>query len=149
MEEFAKAVHAFRFGPHDMFGGTARLFDTSQEGRYSFVYGDGETVWITMSDEDFLLLSGIWFLCEEIRLVWKENKKQRAKDDAGGKDVYKRQGVVVGRVIPKMGNCDFWAGDVRCDLGLAKRGTAEQPTRESTLETRRRPGRTRGLCCVE
>jgi hypothetical protein len=90
MEEFAKAVHAFRFGPHDMFGGTARLFDTSQEGRYSLVYGDGETVWITMSDEDFLLLSGIWFLCEEIRLVWKENKKQRAKDDAGGKGLERR-----------------------------------------------------------
>ena len=32
MEEFTKAIHAFRFGPHDMYGGTARLFDPGKEG---------------------------------------------------------------------------------------------------------------------
>ncbi len=82
MEEFAKTIHAFRFGPHDMWGGTSPLFDASKDGRYSFVFGNGEAVWGTVPENEFYALSGIWFLCEEIRRIWKEEKGQRPKDDA-------------------------------------------------------------------
>ena len=90
MEEFAKTVHAFRFGPHDMWGGTARLFDTGKDGRYAFVFGDGDAVWGTVPDDEFQLLAGIWFACEEIRAQWKKEKERRAKDEIAGKALERR-----------------------------------------------------------
>jgi hypothetical protein len=76
MEEFAKTVHAFRFGPHDMFGGTANLFDIGEDGRYAEIFGDGQEVWARVPEEDFQLLAGTWFLCEEVRALWKSSRKK-------------------------------------------------------------------------
>lgn len=84
MEEFAKTLHSFKYGPHDMWGGTARLFDTGKDGRYSLVFGDGQEVWAKVPEEDFQVLSGIWFVCESIRQIWKEEKERRPKDDVSG-----------------------------------------------------------------
>ncbi len=84
MEEFAKTIHAFLYGPHDMWGGTARLFDSGPDGRYSHVFGDGESVWTQVPQENFKLLSGIWFLCEEVRRIWKEEKGRRSKEELAG-----------------------------------------------------------------
>lgn len=84
MEEFAKTIHAFRYGPHDMWGGTARLFDAGKDGRYAFVFGDGESVWTKVPDDEFELLSGTWLACEEIRALWKNEKDKRAKDEVAG-----------------------------------------------------------------
>jgi hypothetical protein len=84
MEEFAKTIHAFKFGPHDAWGGTAQLFDTGKEGSYSYVFGDGESVWTKVPNDEFYLLSGIWFLCEDIRRIWKLEKTKRAKDENAG-----------------------------------------------------------------
>lgn len=77
MEEFAKTIHSFRLGPDDMFGGTAYLFDTSTSGGYAKVFGDGEHVWTGLTDEDFRLLAGTWFLCEQVRAEWKTQKEAK------------------------------------------------------------------------
>lgn len=84
MEEFAKTIHAFRYGPHDMWGGTARLFDTTKDGRYIWVFGDGETVWVTVPESEFHLLAGTWLICEEVRTMWKAEREKRKKDEAAG-----------------------------------------------------------------
>lgn len=82
MEEFAKAVHSFRFGPPDMWGGVRALFDASPSGRYAHVFGDGTDVWSVVSERDFRLLAGIWFVCQVVRAHWK-NKRKELQD---GKD---------------------------------------------------------------
>jgi len=84
MEEFAKTIHAFLFGPHDMWGGTSRLFDTGKEGRYKFLFGDGDGIWTTVPDEEFPHLAGIWFVCEYVRGLWKSEKEKRANDEVAG-----------------------------------------------------------------
>jgi hypothetical protein len=84
MEEFAKTIHSFKYGPHDMWGGTARLFDTGKDGRYAWVFGDGEEVWARVPEEDFQVLCGVWFVCESVRRIWKEEKERRSKEEASG-----------------------------------------------------------------
>lgn len=96
MEEFAKTVHAFKYGPHDMWGGSARLFDADKDGRYLHVFGDGESVWPAVPEEDFELLCGMWFLCEEVRRIWKEKKDRRSKDSVAGSALERRYMVFYG-----------------------------------------------------
>jgi hypothetical protein len=84
MEEFAKVIHAFLYGPHDMWGGTARLFDSGKEGRYKFVFGDGENVWAKVPDTEFPYLAGIYFACDYIRCLWKDEKTKRESDELAG-----------------------------------------------------------------
>jgi AIPR protein len=72
MEEFAKTIFAFRFGPDDMFGGTRHLFDVSAKGGYSLVFGDPIS---HLTDEQFKLLAGTYFLCDEVHSLWKEKRE--------------------------------------------------------------------------
>lgn len=74
MEEFAKTIYAFRFGPSDFFGGTSYLFDTSKEGGYAKLFGTDGEIWSSLTDEQFDLLAGTWFLCEKVRESLKEEK---------------------------------------------------------------------------
>lgn len=78
MEEFAKTIHAFRYGPDDMCGGTKYLFDVSAKGGYIKVFGDPVS---HLTDEQFKLLAGTYFLCDEVRSAWKE---KRERDNAEG-----------------------------------------------------------------
>lgn len=96
MEEFAKTIHAFRFGPHDMFGGTANLFDIGEDGRYIHIFGDGQEIWAKVPENDFQYLAGTWFLCEEVRALWKSSRKKLAgeKDSSSHKLALERRYVV-------------------------------------------------------
>lgn len=67
MEEFARTVFAFRYGPVDGWGGTAKLFDNSLEGHYAKVFGDGKSEWETLTKDQYRLLAGTWLACECIR----------------------------------------------------------------------------------
>jgi len=93
MEEFAKTIHAFRYGPADMWGGTAKLFDTGNDGRYKHAFGDGESVWDQVPDDEFEVLAGIWFVCEEVRRIWKEEREKRGRDNATGQALERRYPV--------------------------------------------------------
>jgi hypothetical protein len=77
MEEFAKTVFAFRFGPDDMYGGTKFLFDTNPDGGYRMLFGDENGVWDALTEEEFKLLAGSWFICEHVRAVWSREKVRR------------------------------------------------------------------------
>jgi hypothetical protein len=78
MEDLAKAIHAFRHGPDDIYGGTKYLFDISAKGGYGKVFGEPVS---NMKNEDFKLLAGTYFLCEEINALWRERRE--ADNDEG------------------------------------------------------------------
>jgi hypothetical protein len=71
LEEFAKTIHAFRYGPDDMSGGTRYLFDISAKGGYSKVFGDPVS---NLSHTEFALLAGTYFVCEFIRDKWEADR---------------------------------------------------------------------------
>jgi hypothetical protein len=73
MEEFIKTIHAFQFGPDDVYGGTQYLFDTAEKGGYGKLFGDGG---VEVTSERFQELAGIWFLCEYVRELWKQSREQ-------------------------------------------------------------------------
>lgn len=75
MEEFAKTLFAFRVGPSDMFGRTSHVFDTGKDGGYLKLFGADNEIWTTITDEQFNLLAGTWFLCEHARQLLKAEKE--------------------------------------------------------------------------
>jgi hypothetical protein len=77
MEDFAKTIYAFRFGPDDMFGGTEYLFDVSPRGGYGKVFGEPGS---RLADEHFKLLAGTYFLCDEIHFLWKERRENESAE---------------------------------------------------------------------
>lgn len=76
MEEFVKTIFAFRFGPSDMFGGTAHVFDSGKDGGYLKLFATENEIWTTVTDEQFNGLAGTWFLCERVRQILKEEKEK-------------------------------------------------------------------------
>lgn len=73
MEEFTKTIHAFMFGPDDVYGGAQYLFDTSKDGGYLKIYGQGAELLPALTEAQFLRLLGIWFVCEYTRDRWKHD----------------------------------------------------------------------------
>ena len=79
-EELAKAVHAFRFGPDDVWGGTKYMFEVGPKGGYEKIFGEPVS---HLDENDFKLLAGTYFACEEIRSLWEDEKKKlQANDDS-------------------------------------------------------------------
>ena len=81
MEDFIKTVHAFRFGPHDYFGGTKHLFDTSVDGGYRKLFGDATAVWTDLEHSDFEQLAGSWFVCEMVKSQWKDLRAEYVTEE--------------------------------------------------------------------
>jgi hypothetical protein len=77
MEDFAKTIFSFRYGPPDMHGGVKYIFDSSTNGGYVKLFGDGNQVWTTLTDESFNLLAGTWFVCETVRHFLTREKVRR------------------------------------------------------------------------
>jgi hypothetical protein len=71
MEEFTKTIHSFLFGPDDVFGGSQYLFDTSKDGGYLKIYGNGTELLPALTETQFHRLVGIWFICEYVKDIWK------------------------------------------------------------------------------
>lgn len=71
LEELIKTVHAFRFGPDDMYGGSSYLFSTEKDSGYFKLFGDGIELKTALTTDEFHDIAGVWFLCERIRMVWK------------------------------------------------------------------------------
>lgn len=128
MEEFAKTIHAFKYAPHDMWGGTTRLFDTSKDGRYSFVFGDGTGVWSTVPEDRFKALAGIWFVCEYIKTLWKQEKEKRSTDESAGLALERRYMVyyAVGELLRMI----YSENDLSLDDDLQKLGKPKWTERD-------------------
>jgi hypothetical protein len=78
LEELAKTIHAFRFGPDDVWGGTKYMFEVGPKGGYEKVFGEPAS---PLSEGDFRLLAGSYFACEEIRSLWEEAKRSLKDND--------------------------------------------------------------------
>jgi hypothetical protein len=79
MEEFAKTIHSFLWGPDDMFGGTKYLFDISPKGGYQKVFGEPVS---HVREDQFEKLAGIYFLCSEVHSIWKAKREAEADEQA-------------------------------------------------------------------
>jgi hypothetical protein len=82
LEEFGKSIHAFSFGPVDVFGGNSYLFDQARGKGYAKVFGDGQDAFVTLDTDTFLQLSGIWFICDVVYDQWKLVKEHQAAHEA-------------------------------------------------------------------
>jgi hypothetical protein len=78
LEELAKTVHAFRLGPDDVWGGTKYMFEVGPKGGYEKVFGEPVS---RLSENDFKLLAGTYFACEEVRSLWEEEKRKLQAND--------------------------------------------------------------------
>jgi len=78
LEELAKTVHAFRFGPDDVWGGTKYMFEVGPKGGYEKVFGEPVS---HLAENEFKLLAGTYFACEEIRSLWEEEKRKLQGND--------------------------------------------------------------------
>ena len=81
MEEFIKTIFAFLFGPDDMFGGTAYVFDATRDGGYTRLFGDAGEILPALDNRTFEFYAGIWFLCNYAREGWK-NRSAQSKEPA-------------------------------------------------------------------
>jgi hypothetical protein len=98
MEEFTKTVHSFLFGPVDVFGGSQYLFDTSKDGGYLKIYGNGAELLPALSEAQFRRLVGAWFICEYAKDIW------RREADAVPSEALERRWMVffaVGESMPQ------------------------------------------------
>lgn len=133
MEEFAKTIHAFKYGPHDMWGGTSRLFDAGKDGRYAFVFGDGVNVWLKVPEEDFQMLAGIWFVCEQVKQTWKQEKDKRAKDEVAGLALERRYMVYYG--VGELFRMIYAEGGSNLDADLRKLARPKWTERDGLEKT--------------
>jgi hypothetical protein len=90
MEEFTKALHSFRIGPPDYFGGTRYLFDNSPRGGYCKVFGDSRSVWDAVGADEFRLLAGTWFLCAIVMNQFKSCRAEMIRSE----EMHLEQGIV-------------------------------------------------------
>jgi len=72
MEEFIKTVHAFYYGPDDVFGGTEYIFGTDVKDGYRKLFGDEKGIVPSLDSRSFKRLAGAWFLCSYVRSAWKD-----------------------------------------------------------------------------
>jgi hypothetical protein len=91
LEELAKTVHAFRFGPDDVWGGTKYMFEIGPKGGYEKVFGPPVG---HLNEAEFRLLAGTYFACEEIRNLWEEDKRKSQGNDEALQPAIERRWMV-------------------------------------------------------
>jgi hypothetical protein len=91
LEELAKSIHAFRFGPDDIWGGTKYMFEVGPKGGYDKVFGEPIS---HLTEDEFKLLAGTYFMCEEIRSLWEEEKHNAREKDENLNPALERRWIV-------------------------------------------------------
>ena len=74
LDEFCRSVHAFLFGPADLFGGLSYLYDTSTKGGYSKLFNDPSE---PLAEKTFDEYFGAWLMCSHGRDRLKSLAAQR------------------------------------------------------------------------
>lgn len=91
LEELTKAIFAFRNGPDDMWGGTAKLFDTSEGGLYVKVFEQPDA---PLSESEFNLIAGTYFACDFVRRLWEEKRRQLREQKLTMHPACERKGLI-------------------------------------------------------
>lgn len=81
VEEFSKRVFSFLVDPISFSGSTSMLFDESKG--YAHVFGDGNSTWLEIPEDEFRLRAAIWWLSECFADEMKTDKalKTRSAED--------------------------------------------------------------------
>ncbi|HEY5330785.1 MAG TPA: AIPR family protein [Acidobacteriaceae bacterium] len=95
LEELTKCLFAFRFGPDDMFGGTAKLFDSSSTGLYRKIFEDPEAL---LSEAEFNLIAGTYFACDFLKGLWEAHRKALRSSGQSMHPALERKGLVYSTV---------------------------------------------------
>ena len=74
LDDFCRTVHAFKFAPADILGGTSYLYDTSAKGGYTKLFGDPSE---PLSEATFREYFGIWLVCSKAREFMRTATAQR------------------------------------------------------------------------
>lgn len=91
LEEFTKAIFAFRFGPDDYHGGTAKLFDNSSTGLYRKLYEDPD---LPLDEQTFNLLAGTYIACNYVKELWEALRKSKRSQGVNLHPSLERKGLV-------------------------------------------------------
>ncbi len=91
LEELTKSVHAFRYGPDDMWGGTSKLFDASSAGLYTKVF---ETPDNGLTETEFALIAGSFLLCDYIKSLWETHRRTLRLENKTVHPALERKGLV-------------------------------------------------------
>ena len=83
LDDFCKIIYSFLYGPPDFSGGLKNLYDTSEEGGYSKLFGDPKN---HLSTDTLTTYAAIYFFCEEIIKKFKHIKKDREAKETSVKD---------------------------------------------------------------
>lgn len=91
LEEFAKSIFAYRYGPDDMFGGTGKLFDTSSGGLYRKLFDAPES---TLTEHEFHLLAGTYFACDFVKQLWEGRRRSLRLEKKTMHPALERKGLI-------------------------------------------------------
>jgi len=128
LEEFAKTVYAFLEDPVSFSGATAFLFD-DVNGGYNKIFGDGQSKWEIMPDDEFKLRSAIYWLAKEFSERMRRDRATESDPDV--KAALERKWVLMysaRRVLEHYYPNDRWKHELRkaykgdWELGEDKKG---------------------------
>ncbi|WP_298255605.1 AIPR family protein [Bradyrhizobium sp.] len=81
LEEFAKTVYAFLEDPVAFSGSTSFLFD-DVSGGYNKIFGDGQSKWERMPEDEFRLRAAVYWLAKEFGVRMREDRSSETDHDA-------------------------------------------------------------------
>jgi hypothetical protein len=82
LEEFAKSVYAFLYGPTEFTASTSFLFDDSEKGGYAAVFGDGIRVWERMPEDEFEMRTAMYWIAQEFGSQLRATREETQDFDA-------------------------------------------------------------------
>jgi AIPR protein len=87
LDEFCRTIHAFFFGPADVFGGLSYLYDTAADKGYPKLFGEASE---PLAEQTFKRYFGAWLLCsyaaEELKKLRKEREEALVSSDSESED---------------------------------------------------------------
>jgi len=82
MEEFAKSIYSFLYDPTAFSGSSTFLFNDEKNGGYLRVFGDENSLWEKMPDEEFRLRASIYWISQEFAAYLKAVRDLEEDPDA-------------------------------------------------------------------
>jgi len=116
MDEFAKSIYTFLYNFVDFSSSSQFLYDRSLNGGYLKVFGDGESGYKNLSDAEFELFAGIYWLTKEISEYLEHHRSEELDKDFDAWQALEKKWILiytVADVMKFMYPEDRWKDEVR------------------------------------
>jgi hypothetical protein len=116
MDEFAKSIYTFLYNFVDFSSSSQFLYDRSLNGGYLKVFGDGESGYKNLSDAEFELFAGIYWLTKEISEYLEHHRSDELDKDFDAWQALEKKWILiytVADVMKFMYPEDRWKDEVR------------------------------------